>query len=274
MDMRFSACNELFKYWEFGRVCECLAEIGYDGVEIAPFTLAESVVDISTKRRAEIRSAAADSGLGIVGFHWLLLSPGGLYVNHPDQSIRETTLAYYHELIRCCAELGGAVMINGSPKQRNVHETLDYSQAWDYAIEFFNQVAPVAKECNVTVCIEPLAPTETDFINTAKEAIRFAEEVDGSHVKMMLDAKAMSSEEIAIPEIIKNSAGWFRHVHANDPNLLGPGMGELDFAPLATALDEVSYEGWVSIEPFDYSPGPELIARKSLAYLRETFASA
>jgi sugar phosphate isomerase/epimerase len=88
---------------------------------------------------------------------------------------------------------------------------------------------------------------------------------------MMLDVKAMSSEEKPIPQIIRESADYVRHFHANDEELGGPGSGETDFEPIAEALCDIDYEGWVSVEVFDFSPGPRKIARESLNYLQEVF---
>jgi hypothetical protein len=91
---KISICNELFQGWPIEKVFEYVAKLGYDGVEISPFTLADSVTEISTKRRNAIRRAAEDNGIEIVGLHWLLVKPEGLYINHPDEYIRIQTQEY------------------------------------------------------------------------------------------------------------------------------------------------------------------------------------
>ena len=82
--MRFAICNETFQGWDWERTCRFVAETGYDGIEIAPFTLADSVTQIPAGRRREIREAAAQNNLEITGIHWVLVKPEGLYINHPD----------------------------------------------------------------------------------------------------------------------------------------------------------------------------------------------
>ncbi len=82
------------------------------------------------------------------------------------------------------------------------------------------------------------------------------------------------SETRPLPEVIKSSARYLHHYHANDSNLLGPGMGEVDHRPLVKALKEIDYKGYVSVEVFDYRPGAEHIARQSLNYLRHVAAVA
>jgi sugar phosphate isomerase/epimerase len=128
-----------------------------------------------------------------------------------------------------------------------------------------------AEERAVTICLEPLAPAETNFINTAAEAIEFVRPFGSERFKIILDVKAMCAESKPIPQIIRDSWPHFAHFHANDRNLKGPGFGDVDFAPIAAALREVGYRGWVSVEVFRFDEGPEVIATRSIEYLRRVF---
>jgi sugar phosphate isomerase/epimerase len=128
-----------------------------------------------------------------------------------------------------------------------------------------------AEDRGVTICFEPLAPSETNFINTAEEALRFTRQFESRAMRIILDVKAMCSEGKAIPQIIRESAGGFAYFHANDRNLKGPGFGDVDFVPIAAALRDVGYEGYVSVEVFKFEEGPEVIATKSIEYLRRVF---
>ena len=269
--MRFSICNELFEGWAIEDIFRSAAELGYDGVEIAPFTLADSVDDIPDSRCKEIVHAAASNGVEIVGLHWLLVKPEGLYLNHPDKAVRRRTRDYLDSLIRFCADLGGRVLIFGSPKQRSVYEGLTYEQAWEYARETFAHCGETAKDSGVYLCIEALSPRETDFINTVTEALRMVRDVDKPHFRTMLDIKAISSDGRALPEIIEEAGEMAMHVHANEADGRGPGTGDTDFREIAAALRKIGYDGYVSVEVFDYKPDPVTIARHSLAHLRKNF---
>ena len=120
--MKLTTCNEYFTDWPIEEVFDYAADLGYAAVEIAPFTLADSVKDIPASRRAQIRAAAERAGVEIAGLHWLLASPDGLYITHPDPAIYRRTRAYFKELVQFCGDLGGQVMIIGSPMQRNLQE--------------------------------------------------------------------------------------------------------------------------------------------------------
>jgi sugar phosphate isomerase/epimerase len=262
----------MFEGWELHDILEYAKSVGYDGVEIAPFTVCENIKDFSADGRTQIVEDAETIGIEIVGLHWLLVKPDGLYINHPDFSIRGMTIDYLKELTKFCGDIGGKVMVLGSPKQRNVVEGINFDTAWDLAKDTFQQVMPVAEEKGVTICIEPLSAAETDFINTAEDAMRMAREVDHPNLKIILDVKAMSSEGRDLPGIIHSAKGMVGHVHANDANRRGPGFGDTDFFPVAKALREIGYDGYVSVEVFDYSPDPQTIASKSIEYLRKAFS--
>lgn len=271
--MKFGICNEMFERWKIEDVFACAADLGYDGVEIAPFTLADSVTEIPAEDRQRIRAAAAARGIEIIGLHWLLVKPEGLYINHPDETIRQRTQDYLCQLIHFCGDVGGQVMVCGSPKQRNVLAGDTFEAAWDRTVAVFRACAKVAAERGVTLCIEPLTPQETNFILTKDDGVKLIQAVDHPNFQLILDVKAMcGSETKPLPQVIREAAPFLRHVHANDANLLGPGMGDTDFAPLAQALKEIHYAGYVSVEVFNFAPGAEKIARQSLAYLKEVFA--
>ena len=160
----------------------------------------------------------------------------------------------------------------GSSKQRNLEPGIELAQAADWATEVFRPAVADAEDKGVTICFEPLAPSETNFMNTAAEAIEFIHRIPSPAFKIILDVKAMCSMGKPIPDIIRESWPEFAYFHANDANLKGPGFGEVDFVPIAAALKEVGYQGYVSVEVFKFEEGPEAIATQSLDYLKKTFA--
>jgi len=269
--MKFGICNEIFQNWKLEDAMAFAKKAGYDGIEIAPFTLAKCVTDIPAAERQRIRETAARIGIEISGIHWVLVQAEGMYLNHPDAATRERTAKYFCELVTFCADLGGKVIVVGSPKQRNVMEGVTFEQAWEWATNTFRDSVKLAEQRGITICFEPLAPSETNFINTADEGIRFARQFHSPAMKIILDVKAMCSEAKPIPQIIRESRGEFAYFHANDRNLKGPGFGDVDFVPIAAALNEVGYHGYASVEVFKFEEGAEVIATKSIEYLKRVF---
>jgi sugar phosphate isomerase/epimerase len=268
--MRFAICNETFEGWDFGRVCRVAAGLGYQGLELAPFTLAPRITDLSQDQRRSLRALAEDAGLGIIGLHWLLAKTEEFMLTSPDESVRRRTADYLVELARCAAELGGELMVFGSPAQRRIPPGCNRKQATDYALDTFRRALPGIGATGVTLCLEPLDAAETDFINTCVEAVELLDRLDHPACALHLDVKAMASEGVPVPELIRSFARRARHFHANDPNRRGPGFGDMDFAPIFEALQQSGYSHWVSVEVFDYSPDPETIARESIRYMRDS----
>jgi sugar phosphate isomerase/epimerase len=273
--IKLGICNELFEGWEFGRVCRTVKAIGYDGLEIAPFTLATRITDLGAARRRELKSMVNDAGLETIGLHWLLARTEGLYLTSPDAAVRQATGDYLLALAEATRDLGGTLMVLGSPKQRDLLPGVTYDQAVDYAIEVFERIMPSLKTLDVELCLEPLAPSDTNFINTCAQATEVIKRVGRPHFLLHLDVKAQSAEpDATVPELIRRHAEKAGHFHAQDVNLRGPGMGAVEFGPIMKALVDTGYNRWVSVEVFDFSPGAEETARQSHACLRAALASA
>jgi len=266
--LRYAICNETFGDWPFAKACDFAAACGYTGIEIAPFTLAPLATDLSPLQRGELQRTIARAGLDCVGLHWLLAKTEGFHVAHPDKDVRQRTVDYLAELARLCHDLGGRVLVFGSPKQRSLLPGVSLAEAENYIAEVFSKLVPVLETTDTVVALEPHSPVETDVLTTAADTCRMIDRIGSPHVRLHLDVKAMASEEKPIPEIIHASARHLEHFHANDENLQGPGFGAIDFLPIFRALDEVRYAGWVSVEVFDYAPGPERLARDSIDYMR------
>ena len=272
--MKFAICNETFLDWPFEKAFAFARECGYAGVEIAPFTIADDVKDISPAKRQEVRRCAEDAGLEVIGLHWLLAKTEGYYLTSPEASVRRATVEYLRELARCCRDMGGAIMVFGSPQQRNVPPEVTMDEAMHYAADVFGEAMPTLEECGVTLAVEPLGPAEGNFLNTAADGVKLIEMVGHPRCRLHLDCKAMSSESSPIPDIIRANPRHLVHFHANDANMLGPGFGEIDFVPIFAALQQVGYDGWVSVEVFDYAPGVERLARESIDYMRSCLAKS
>lgn len=270
--MKFAVCNETFQDWPHEKAFAFAAECGYTGMEIAPFTLAKYAGEVTAKQRAELRRLADQHGLEIIGLHWLLAKTEGFYLTHPDAEIRGRTADYFRQLVRLGADLGGRVLVLGSPMQRNLLPGVSREHALQNAAWVLQEVVPELEKADAVLALEPLGPQETDFLNTAAEAVELAERIGSPHVRLHLDCKAMSTESTPIPELIRANRDVLAHFHVNDPNRQGPGFGTLDFHPILQALGEIDYRGWVSVEVFDYAPGVERLARESIEYMQQCLA--
>jgi sugar phosphate isomerase/epimerase len=273
--IRLGICNELFEGWNFAETCRTVKRLGYDGLEIAPFTLAPRITDLSLNRRKDLRSIVEDAGLVTIGLHWLLAKTEGFYLTTPEEPTRRATGDYLIALAEATRDLGGSLMVLGSPKQRDLLPGVTLAQANDYAVEVFERILPEIAACEVDLCLEPLAPSETNFLNTCDQAEALIARVGHPNLKLHMDVKAQSSEAgRTVPKLIAEHASKAGHFHAQDVNLKGPGMGEVDFGPILKALVASGYDRWVSVEVFDFTPGAEETAWQSIACLKHALTAA
>ncbi len=265
--MRIALCNEVIRDKPFEAQCVFAAALGYDALEVAPFTLGDRPDELDRATRQKLRRAAADAGIAIASLHWLLVAPAGLSITSADAAVRERTLETMRRLIDLCADLGGAVLVHGSPAQRHVSGDDDRA----HGVDAFASVAAAAEAAGVTYCIEPLAREETEFVNTVAEAADIVRQIGSPAVKTMIDCCAAGHEEaLSLPDLIDRwmPSGLIAHIQVNDTNRRGPGQGEDLFAPVFAALRRNGYTGTVAVEPFDYQPDGAASAARAIGYIR------
>lgn len=267
--VRLAICNEMFEGWEIERVCSFVRGVGYEGLEIAPFSLHEDVRRMPRELRARIRRALDGAGLACAGLHWLLTKPPGLHIGSPNEAVRRETAEYLVALAEFCAELGGRDMVFGSPKSRDVPEGEDPAAWRARSVETIRWAAESLPALGVAIGMEPLARSISNFLNTAEDVRAFVAEVDHPSVRLTLDCYSMGDEVVPRARIIRETANACLHVHANDTTKREPGTGELDFDEVVLALREIGYGGWISLEVFEVEPDAETIARHGYAVMRE-----
>ncbi|BBK37041.1 tagatose 3-epimerase [Allostella sp. ATCC 35155] len=269
--MKLSLCNEVVAELPFARQCALAAELGYDGLEVAPFTFGDEPHLMSAEARSGIRRAAAEAGVRVSGLHWLLVKPTGLSLTSPDAAIRARAVDVLKRLVGLCAELEGEVLVHGSPAQRRLPEGAGADAARGWATDGLAAVAEAAAAAGVVHCLEPLAPRETNFVNSVGEAARIVEAIGNPALRTMIDCSAAGlAETETVPELIDRwlPTGLVAHIQVNDANRRGPGQGEQRFAPILDALARNRYRGWIAVEPFDYVPDGPGSAARAAGYLR------
>jgi D-psicose/D-tagatose/L-ribulose 3-epimerase len=267
---RVALCNEVLREMDFARQCALAAGLGYDGLELAPFTLSDTPHELPPARIAELRQMAGDAGIVVAGLHWLLVQPTGLSLTSPDKSVRLRTIDVMRRVIALCAALGGEYLVHGSPAQRRLPDT-GTADARAWALEAFWLAADAASSAGLRYCLEPLSRNETNFINTIDEAASVIETVDRPGLCTMLDASAATRVEAESPAALLRRwlpSGMIGHVHLNDTSRQGPGQGDTPIAPILRALADGAYPHWIGIEPFDYVPDGPTSAARAIGYVR------
>src|ERR1017187_2450728 len=268
MEFRHSICNEAFDKWPFADACQAIRQAGYTGIEIAPFTLAETPGEITAAQRAEYRDTIRSAGLSFAGLHWLMVSPKGLHVTGPDAALRRRSWEHIRALIDLCADLGpDGVMVFGSPNQRASTGGLTREQATGNFIDGLAGVAPHAESRGVKVLVEALPIAQSDVVQSLAEAVAIVEEIGSPAIGTMFDVHNAIDERESHAALVDRYFDFIRHVHVNELDGRHCGAGSYDFTPVLEVLKRRGYTGWISLEAFDFTPGAERLANESLRYL-------
>lgn len=270
---RHSICNEVYQGLEFAAACRHIRAAGYEGIEIAPFTLAEDPAAIPPARRREYRDIIAAEGLAFAGLHWLMVSPKGLHVTTPDVYLRERSWRHIRNLVDLCADLGpngegGGVMVFGSPAQRGTTGGSTRAEAMECFAQGLESVAGHASDRNVRILVEALPSGQCDVLNTLDQCAALVRRIASPGVQTMFDTHNAVDEVEPHAALVERYFDLIRHIHVNEMDGKHCGTGNYDFLPLLRTLKRLNYQGWISLEAFDFSPGPERVASESIRYLQ------
>ena len=269
---KLSVCNELYEQTDFAESCRSMKRAGWDGIEIAPFTLQKDASYLPAGRRREVRDIIVSEGLEFVGLHWLTVGPEGLHVTTPDEAVRRHSWDYVRRLVDLCGDLSGGtggIMVFGSPNQRKTTGGLNSEQAKANYIEGVQSIAPQLEARGVTFCVEALPRAQCDVILTLDEAVEVVEAVGSPNVQTMFDSHNAIDEASPHAEIVARHWNRIRHIHVNELDGSYPRpAGGYDFKPVLQIAKDRAFPGWVSMEVFDFTPGAEKIVTESIAYLR------
>ncbi len=271
--MKLALCNEVLGDQELAEQCEYAAALGYGGLELAPYTLDELPHQMPANKRRDIRRTVEASGLVVSGLHWLLVTPQDLSITSADADIRAKTRQVMCSLATLCGDLGGAVLVHGSPKQRWLpDDPADAAAARGWALEAFAQAAAEAEACGVIYCIEALAPPHANFITTVAEAAAIVDEISSPALRTMIDlgAARANPSEAPVEELIAQwlPSGHIAHIQLRDRSRQGPGQGDDTFAGPLDALNQHRYQGWLAIEPIELAPDGPTTAAFCAGYIK------
>ena len=273
---KISLCNEVISgkgatAISFEKQCLLAAEMGYDGLEIAPFTLCDHPEDLSFSNRKKLLKIANSYGIEITSLHWLLVSPPDLSITSLNPHVWNRTLNIIKSTIDLCSDLGGSILVHGSPMQRILPLDSTLYEAKQRAFDIWALAGEHAQKSEMTYCIEPLARSETSFINTIEEAMNVVNTINSSGLKTMIDTSSAGlSEAEPIADLIRKwgKFGNIAHVQLNSTNRGAPGDGNDPFYDILNALKEINYNGAFAIEPFIYQGGGNSTAKRAINYIK------
>ena len=274
---KLAVCNELYEKTDFAASCRSLKKAGWQGIEIAPFTLRNDATTLPAERRKEVRNIIQSEGLEFVGLHWLTVGPTGLHVTTPDEAMRKHSWDFVRRLVDLCADLrhgdSGGVMVFGSPMQRKTTGGLSPQQATAHFIDGVRSITGHLEDLGVSLLVEALPSEQCDVIGSLDEAIKVVRAVNSPSVRSMFDSHNAIEETTPHAELVEKYWDFIRHIHINelDGSYVRPGGG-YDVKPVLQIAKDRKFDGWVSMEVFDFTPGAEKMVNESIAYLRDEIA--
>jgi sugar phosphate isomerase/epimerase len=234
-----------------------VSESGFDALEISPWI---------PRRlgRADIKSLRASlkrNGLGFSGF--TSLYPPEMILASPSRASRRKNILYTKRLIELAGSLGGELLVWGSGRSRNIPKHVPFRKGQAWLVELLKASGDVANQVGVKIAIEPLNRFESTIIHNVSEALSLARRANRKSVGVVYDTFHTSLEEDSFTKPILLASERLAAVHISDCNRKIPGRGHIDFVPIFDALNEVGYDGYVTLEAIlSRNPRQDLVAAR------------
>lgn len=222
-------------------------KLGYDILEFQ----AQPLLDMTDAECREIKKYADKQGIKLS--YSLGLNPK-YDVSSPDKGVREGGVKYLSDIVRKIAvmegELFSGVTYAGWGVPDYFVDEKEKEALFARSVDSMQKVMKVAEKEGVTVCCEAVNRFESPLINTAAEAIKYADAVNSPNIGIHLDTYHMNIEENSIGDAIRLVGKRLRHFHTGENNRNIPGRGHLDWDEIFSALHEIDYKRDIVSEPF------------------------
>lgn len=274
MSLEFGFSTNAFREYELTEAIEIIAEAGYHGVELLfdqphlyPPTATDEEIEtvLETVRTAEITISNCNAFMltAIEDFH----HPSFI---EPDSAYRRKRIEYTRAAIKTAAALGQShISIEpGGPLPT------EKSTSWglDRFEEGLRNLLPVAEEKDVTLLIEPEPEL---LIETSDQFLELIQRIDSSYVKCNFDAGHFYCVDEDPAELVSQLAPYTEHYHLEDipadrtHEHTQLGDGDMDIGEFLTAIEDTSYDGFVTVELYPYESTAAETARESMDYLQD-----
>jgi sugar phosphate isomerase/epimerase len=252
-----------FVFWDdHSAACRFARQLGFDAVEV----FAPPDVDAVALRRSlddsGLKMAAMGTGVGWVKHRLTLTSP--------DAEVRKKAVGFIESIIHLAASFGAPAII-GSMQGRH-GDGVDKTTATAYLTESLHALSHHAWVYELPLLFEPLNRYETNMANTVEDGVHLVRSVGTDNVKLLADLFHMNIEEADVPAAIRAGASAIGHIHFVDSNRRPAGFGHIDFAPIAAALRDIQYNGYLSAEALPY-PDPVAAASRTIQTYQKFFAA-
>jgi D-psicose/D-tagatose/L-ribulose 3-epimerase len=223
------------------------SEAGFDGAEFP--LLNPAGMDFPRLR-------AALDDLGMRATCGTGLNPA-VDITSPDPAVRQAGIDHLRACLDGCAALGSPALGGVTYAAWGVFPPGDHAGYRARCVESLREAGRMAGDRSVTLCLEVVNRFEGYLINTVEQGLALLAEVDSPHVKLHLDTFHQNIEEDDIGGAIRRAGGQIGHFHCSENNRKMPGAGRIPWGEVRAALDDVGYQGWLTVESF-VSPGGEV----------------